>query len=190
MKISRAGVATAAILLLAAALASLGVAQAQMQPPAERSGGPSSEVRARLYDGRIAMIKVALRLNEEQLKLWAPLETQLRAAFAARQRARAERPERWKKRDAERASLADRLDRRSKRLTERAERRALTEAFRPFYASLNDEQKAVARVVLRPVLGGPRRGQGRMMMRSAYGEEEDDNENENRQEEDDNDNDG
>ena len=37
-------------------------------------------------------------------------------------------------------------------MTERADRaKALADAFRPFYASLNDEQKAVAGVVLRRV---------------------------------------
>jgi hypothetical protein len=160
MKTRRAGVATAAILMLAAVPATLGIAQTQTQPPAARPGGPPAEVRARLRDGRIAMIKEALRLDETQLKLWAPVETQLRAAFAARQKARADRRERWERRDGgrDRPSLADRLDRRSQRLTERAERtKALADAFRPFYASLSDEQKAVAGVVLRPAVGGPRR---------------------------------
>jgi len=161
MKTRRAGIATAAILMLAAVPATLGIAQTQTQPPAAgRPGGPPAEVRARLHDGRIAMIKEALRLDETQLKLWAPVEAQLRAAFAARQKARAERRERGERRDADsgRPSVADRLDRRSQRLTERAERtKALADAFRPFYASLSDEQKAVAGVVLRPVAGGPRR---------------------------------
>jgi hypothetical protein len=138
--------------MLAAVPAALSVAHAQSQPPTERPVGPSAEVRARLQDGRIAMIKEALRLDAAQLKLWAPVETELRAAFAARQKARAEWRERSEQRDAERPSLAERLDRRSKRMTERADRaKALADAFRPFYASLNDEQKAVAGVVLRRV---------------------------------------
>jgi hypothetical protein len=168
MKVRRSGV-TAALLMLAAALATVGDARAQTH---ER--GLSPEVRARLYDGRIAMIKAALRLDGGQLKLWAPLEERLRARFAAREQARAQRSrrsrerEQWQERPAARASLADRLDRRSKRLAERAERaKALADTFRPFYASLSDEQKAVARVVLRPVLGGPRHH--RRFMRSTSG---------------------
>ena len=170
MKIRRAGVASVAILVLAAVPATLGIAQAQTQPPFERPGGPSPEVRARLHDGRMAMIKEALRLDEAQLKLWAPVEAQLRAAFAARQRARAERRQGPPPRDADAGgpSLADRLDRRSRRMAERAERaKALADAFRPFYATLSDQQKAVARVVLRPVVDGPRR-ERRWFMRRAY----------------------
>ena len=50
----------------------------------------------------------------------------------------------------ERPSLSDRLDRASKRMTERAQRmQAFTDAFKPFYASLSEEQKAVAGIVLR-----------------------------------------
>jgi hypothetical protein len=157
MKVRRTGLTAAAILMLAVP-ATLGIAQTQTQPPSGRPGGPPAEVRARLHDGRIAMIKEALRLDEAQLRLWAPVETQMRATFAARQKARAERRERWERRDAGpgRPSMADRLDRRSQRLTERAERtKALADAFRPFYASLKDEQKAVAARVLRPVVGGP-----------------------------------
>jgi hypothetical protein len=54
-------------------------------------------------------------------------------------------------------------------MTERAEHaKALADAFRPFYASLNDEQKAVAGVVLRRALDGPGRGR-RWGMRHASG---------------------
>jgi hypothetical protein len=166
MKTRRARVATAAILMLAGVPATLAVAQAQTQPPLERPGGPAPEVRARLYDGRMAMIREALRLDEGQQKLWAPVEAELRAAFAVRQRALAERRQRLDER-AERPSIAERLDRRSRRLAERAERtKALADAFRPFYASLSDQQKAVARVVLRPVVDG-RRLEGRRFMRRA-----------------------
>jgi hypothetical protein len=52
-------------------------------------------------------------------------------------------------------------------MTERAERaKTLADAFRPFYASLNQEQKAVAGVVLRPVFAGPGR-ERRWLMRRA-----------------------
>ena len=63
---------------------------------------------------------------------------------------------------AERPSLADRLDRATKRMTERAQRmQAFTEAFKPFFASLSDEQKAVAGIVMRDMRGGGMRGPGR-----------------------------
>jgi hypothetical protein len=103
------------------------------------------------------------------LKLWAPVEAQLRASFDARQQARAERAEHRATRvNAERPALPDRLERMSKRLTERAERaKALAEAMRPFYAALTDEQKVVANVVMRQALGGP--GGRRGFMRHASG---------------------
>jgi hypothetical protein len=124
--------------------------QAQGRPEAL-----SSELRARLHDGRLAMIKESLKLNDGQLKLWEPVESQLRASFEARQKQHAERRAARERDGAARVSLADRLDRRSQRLAERAERtKALAGAFRPFYASLSDEQKAVAAVVMRHALGG------------------------------------
>jgi outer membrane lipoprotein-sorting protein len=111
----------------------------------------SPDVIARLQDGRIAMAKEALKLNDAQLKLWAPVEEQLRSRFAARR----ERMAKWQQarqqgqRGAE-LSLPDRLDRASQRMAERAERlKAFNAAFRPFYDSLNDEQKTTARVLLR-----------------------------------------
>ena len=175
MTLRRIGLATAAVLLPAAIAAT--VALAQTQPPQPSPPQPSQqetrspEVRARLLDGRMAMIKESLRLEGPQLKLWAPVEEQLRASFAAREQARAER--RARRQSGERAAppeLPDRLDRASKRATERAERlKALAEAFRPFYASLSDEQKAVASVVLRPAwrargFDGPRRHMRRASM--------------------------
>jgi hypothetical protein len=143
-----------------------------------RGAGPdavSPEVRARLFDGRMAMIREALRLNEAQLELWTPVEAQLRASFAARQKVRAERREKLRVERpfsadrADRPSLADRLDRRSRRLAERADRaKALAEAFRPFYTSLSDEQKTVAALVLRR--GQPGAGR-RSFMRRAFRDE-------------------
>jgi hypothetical protein len=106
-------------------------------------------------DGRIAMIRESLKLNDAQLKLWAPVEQQIRNSATARQDARAERRERRQQGDkVERPSLPDSLDRASKRMAERAERtKAFADAVRPFYASLTDDQKAVANIVLRQGLG-------------------------------------
>lgn len=161
MTLRRIGLATAAVLLPAAAIATT-VALAQTQPPQPSQQPPSQqesrspEVRARLLDGRMAMIRESLRLDQGQLKLWEPVEAQLRASFAAREQARAERRARRQSgQHVAPPALPDRLDRASKRATERAERlKGLAEAFRPFYSALNDEQKAVASVVLRPAWRG------------------------------------
>lgn len=141
-----------------------------------RSDVWSPELRARLHDGRLAMIRESLKLNDAQLKLWSPVEAQLRASFDARQKARAERREARERGPGERPSLADRLDRMSQRMTDRAERaKALATAFRPFYASLSDDQKAVAGVVMRQALRG-HGGRGwhhGFMRRAAAGPEHD-----------------
>ena len=128
--------------------------QAQSRPDIR-----SPELRARLHDGRLAMIRESLKLNEPQLKLWEPVEAQLRASFHARQKLRADWRAARERGPGVRPSLADRLDRMSQGLTERAERaKALATAFRPFYASLTDDQKEVADVLMRRALrghGGP-----------------------------------
>jgi septal ring factor EnvC (AmiA/AmiB activator) len=147
-----------AVAALALAIAiPVAVTMSQAREPA-RPDGWSPELRGRLTDGRFAMIKEALKLDETQLRLWAPVEAQLRASHEASEQQRAERRARRESRDErsrERASLADRLERTSQRLTERAERtKALAGAFRPFYDALSDDQKAVANVVMPRMLGG------------------------------------
>jgi hypothetical protein len=150
-------------------------AQPQQPEPAQKREWPdrprlSPDAVKRLQEGRlegrITEIKEALKLNDAQLKLWAPVEQQLRARFAARQQARQEFRERMEQRRqqegaAQGLSLPDHLDRMAKRMSERAQRmQAFSEAFKPFYAALSDEQKAVAGVVLRD-LRGPMHGPGR-----------------------------
>jgi hypothetical protein len=137
--------------LLAAAIPATAVlAQTQTAPPPGKGPGLSAEARANLIDGRFAMIKESLKLNDAQLKLWAPVETHMRTAFAERQKARAERRQLREQQGAQRLSLPDRLARASERAAKRAERmKVFAEVIRPFYASLTDDQKAVANVVLR-----------------------------------------
>jgi hypothetical protein len=143
--------ALAAILLPAALPVPMAFAQTQTPPPS-RAEGPSPEVRGRLLDGRMAMIRESLKLTDAQQKLWAPVEAQLRAAHAARQKARAERQAGLQGGERKRLAPPDRLDRASQRAAARAAHlKALAEVFRPFYASLSDEQKAVAAVVLKPM---------------------------------------
>ena len=75
-------------------------------------------------------------------------EAQMRASFTARQQARAGRREKGQQGD-ESLPLPDRLDRASERMAKRAEQvKAFADVIRPFYASLTDDQKAVANVVL------------------------------------------
>src|SRR5215470_1299788 len=90
-------------------------------------------------------------------------EGRLEGSFAARQQARQQFRDRMEQRRqqgsaAQDLALPDRLDRVAKRMSERAQRmQAFTEAFKPFYTALSDEQKAVAGVVLRD-LRGPMHG--------------------------------
>lgn len=149
-------------LLLAASLPATAVlAQTQpqpapAQPQAKEQGqrqGPrarlSPEARARLLDGRMAMVKETLKLNDAQLKLWAPVEQNIRSRAAERQERRAEMQQR-REQGASPPSITERLDRAAERMSKRAERmKAFSDVFKPFYASLDDEQKALARVMLR-----------------------------------------
>lgn len=156
--------------LLAASIPT-GIVLAQQAPPQqpepqqkrERPDRPrlSPDAMKRLQEGRlegrIAEIKQTLKLSDAQLKLWAPVEQQMRTGHAARQQARDEFRQRMQERRQQgtsQPSLSDRLDRMTKRATERAQRlQAFNEAFKPFYASLSDEQKAVAGIVLRDARG-------------------------------------
>jgi hypothetical protein len=163
--------------LLAAAIPAgvvLAQGQSQPQPDAqqkrERPGRLSEDARKRLQDGhqegRIAMMRETLKLDDAQMKLWAPVEEQIRASTAARQKARADRRERRREARDARPPLPERLDRASQRMTDRAQRmQAFATAFRPFYESLSEEQKAVAGIVLRDMRGGMRGPGKRWAMR-------------------------
>jgi len=163
------------VVLAATIPAAAVLAQTQGQPSARAAAGPSADALARLQDGRMAMIRESLKLNEAQLKLWAPVEAQMRASYTARQQARTERRERRQQgaAAATRPSLPDRLDRASQRMAQRAERmKAYAEAIRPFYAALTDDQKAVAGVVLRQGAGfGGRHGHRWTMHRAPRAEQ-------------------
>jgi LTXXQ motif family protein len=167
------------VLLAASLPATAALAQTQSQPPAAQpepkaeaqKQGPrarlSPEARSRLLDGRMAMIKETLKLNDTQLRLWAPVEQHIRARVAARQKRRQERAER-RQQGAAPPSLPDRLDRAAQRIGERAERlKAFNTVFKPFYASLSEEQKSLARVVLREARGGRHSFHGRWARRDA-----------------------
>lgn len=124
---------------------------------------PSAETIARLEEGRLAMAKTALKLSPEQEKLWAPLEVQVREAFKVREAKRAEwektREERKKERaEGKKPDMAERFDKMSQNMSERADHmKAFAGVFRPFYASLSEEQKDVLKPLMRdlaPGMGG------------------------------------
>jgi hypothetical protein len=117
MKSRRTGVAAAAISMLVALPAGLRIAQAQTEIPSERPGR-SFDVGVPFYDGSIVSIKEALQLNAGQLVLWAPVEAQLRTAFAAR-------------------------------------KKIGSGGLHLFYVFLDEKQKDVASVLLRPAVDGP-----------------------------------
>jgi hypothetical protein len=154
------------VLLAASLPATAALAQTQPQPPAaqpqakaeaQKQGRArlSPEARGRLLDGRMAMIKETLKLNDTQLRLWAPVEQNIRGSVAERQKRREEWRQRRQQGGSAAPSLTERLDRASKRMRQRAERlEAFNTVFTPFYTSLNDEQKVLARVVVREVRGG------------------------------------
>jgi hypothetical protein len=140
--------------LLAAVLFATLPAGAFAQAPGPRER-PSADTIARLQDGRIAMARAALRLSDSQAKLWTPLEEQIRASLAERAKARQERDQAWRE-GAPRQDLAERLEQSSQRMTQRAERmKAFSMAFKNLYATLSDEQKPLARLVLRAMGRGP-----------------------------------
>ena len=121
------------------------------------------ETRARMDEGRLAMAKAALKLTPEQDKLWSPLEVLIRDTFKARDAKRADWEKSKTQRDADRTAgkrpdMAERFEKMSQTMTERADRmKAFAGSFKPFYASLSDEQKDV----LRPLMRGLAPGDGK-----------------------------
>ena len=146
-----------------AAIAGLSItaaAVAQTTPPARRAP-PSPETMQRLQDGKIAMAVTALKMNESQLKLWGPVEAQIRANQAARAKARESMRE-ARTANTPRAELPDRFERMGTMMGERAERmKSFAATFKPFYASLTDEQKNVVGPVMAELSGGKRGMRGR-----------------------------
>lgn len=142
-------------------------APGQAPPPPKRER-PSPETMQRMLDGRIAMITTALKLSDDQKKLWAPVEAKMRENQAAR----AKRMEQMGAGrgpgapGAARPDMVERMERMNKMMTERTERsNAFLAVFKPFYASLTDEQKKVVGPLMMAGMGGGRGGHGGMMHR-------------------------
>lgn len=141
----------------------------------------SEETRARLAEGRLAMAKTALKLTAEQEPLWAAVETELRASAKARADKRAEwkkerearREARKEKKDGEavkRPDISERFEKMSERMSERADRmKAFVTAFKPFYASLTEEQKDVLRPLMHKLTPGMGEGHGPRWAHKGWG---------------------
>lgn len=144
------------------------IAIAQKHDHGAASSGMSDDTRARLQEGKLAGAKAALKLTAEQEKLWEPVEAQIRAAHKERDDHHAHHQKMREERQKQRAEGKDvapdmiaRLDMMSEHMAERAVRiKAFTEAFKPFYASLSDDQKKVLRPLSRDVM--PFMGRGGM----------------------------
>lgn len=147
-------------------LASASFAQSAPPPPPKRER-PSPEVMQRMQEGRMAMITTALKLTDDQKKLWAPVEAKLKEQQDTRLKRMQEMGDRQP--GATPTPLPDRMERMNKMMAERAERgKAFTAVFKPFYESLNDDQKKIAGMLLGR-MGGGHHGRHGMMHRRGPG---------------------
>ena len=145
------------------ALSVSGTAAFAQAPKDREHRGPSPEMMGRFEDGRIAMAKATLKLNDEQLKLWAPVEDMIRKTHEERAKKWAERREARKAEDGKRSDmpLPERLEKRSEDMVQQAERtKALANVLKPLFATFSDEQKSVAGPVFAQLIGGPGKGHG------------------------------
>jgi hypothetical protein len=128
----------------------------------------SAEDRAVLLDARIGAIKAALKLSPEQEKLWGPVEAAIRKNAALRDQTTQEMHDRMaQSREAMRPDPIARLRHQADRMTAHAGRmREFADAAAPLYASLSDDQKRRAFLLLNRShddllgLGEGGRGQG------------------------------
>ena len=158
--------------LAAASILAMGgaAAVAQTTPPAQPPGAPEqpasrgpgltrSEMDS-LTNARIAAIRAGLNLNADQQRLFAPLEQALRAMATERADRMEERRETGRGgQSTGRLDLSQRLEQQAERATRTAQNlTALSNAMKPFYASLDDSQKRLLPMLMRP---GGRMGMGR-----------------------------
>lgn len=148
-------------LVAALGIAAGGIAIAQQAPDGGfrfgRGMPPSPEIMARMLDGKLAGAKAALKLTPDQDKLWPGVEQAVRAAAGKMQTARTEMRGRFEemRKTGKGPDLLDTLDRGAKRTAEMSdELKKLTEAIRPLYVTLSDDQKQVLALSLRPMRMG------------------------------------
>ena len=151
--------------IAAVAIAGAGVAELAFAAPGDPPGatmdqrGPSPEIRAALFEARVAGMKAALKLTPEQEKAWAPFETAVRTARQAHMDAMKEMRDRFKQ--GERPSPIERLTAISDHLAKAsAELKQVADAAAPLYASLDDTQKQEFGPLLRTLHERPHRHQG------------------------------
>jgi LTXXQ motif family protein len=130
--------------------------QAQDQGRQDRRPRLSQDDYNRLVDARIASIKAGLKLNVDQERLWAPVESAIRTSAGERFTRMQERPDRNERRSMD---FMQRLERRSAMVTERAQRStAVTTALRPLWDTMTEDQKRIAPRLMREAVSndGPR----------------------------------
>ena len=119
----------------------------------------SAEDRAVLLDARIGAIKAALKLSPDQEKLWGPVEAAIRKNAALRDQSAQEMRDRMAEgREAMRPTFDPiaRLRNEADRMAARAGRiREFADAAAPLYASLSEDQKRRAFLVLNRNHGDP-----------------------------------
>jgi zinc resistance-associated protein len=137
-----------AILAGASLLALAGTASVAQPSPTAPSPDAQAQTRRSdaeaLLDARIAGVRAGLKLTPEQERLFAPVEQAYRSMAAERTRRIEEfREQRGRpSENREQLDLMQRLDRRAERATQNAQRIAgLASVMRPFWASLDDNQK-------------------------------------------------
>ena len=117
----------------------------------------SAEDKAAFADARIAALHAGLKLNPDQEKLWAPVESAIRGLMQQRREARAAGRERFASMRQEGAGqdvpgalrfMADRQAASADAL------RKLADAAQPLYASLDEGQKRRFAILSRGLRGG------------------------------------
>ncbi len=128
-----------------------------------RHAPPSPEAIKRMQDGEIAGAVAALKMSDDQLKLWSPVEKAIRDQQADRLKMMQDRMAAATANGATPAAtpapvaLPDRLDKMAEQAGKRAEQlKAFAGAFKPFYATLSDAQKEVVGPLLARLHGGGR----------------------------------
>ena len=128
---------------------------------------PSPEAIKRMQDGEIAGAVAALKMSDDQLKLWAPLEKAIRDQQAERLKMMQDRMAAQANGAAPATppavvALPDRLDKMAEQAGKRAEQlKVFSVAFKPFYATLSDPQKEVVGPLLAHLeRGGSGHGHG------------------------------
>jgi hypothetical protein len=110
-----------------------------------------------MLDARIAGVRAGLKLTPEQERLFAPVEQAYRTMAAERIRRMEERRAQRGSDNREQLDLMQRLDRRAERATQNAQRIAgFAAAMRPFWASLDENQKRLLPRLLRAGAEGRR----------------------------------